>query len=129
MIAAGYKRKCLVAAIVFLALAFLSKLYSGPFWRIADAYFGDVFIVACLYFILSIIFTKIRPLLKFMAIALFATAVELFQATGIPASLELPRPFVFILGTSFDIYDFAFYAVGLMSAVGLDIYYLQGRSS
>ena len=58
-------------------------------------------------------------------IAVFAVAIEFFQATGVPAALQLPRPFVFILGTSYDVFDFLCYLFGLVIAFFLDILILQ----
>ena len=112
--------KYALLSLLFLASAFFTKFYSGPYWRFADAYLGDVFIVACLYFALSIVCESRGALFKFAAIAALAIVVELFQATGIPASLNLPKPFVFILGTSFDPKDFLFYFAGLCLAVVID---------
>ncbi len=116
----SYRFRALLMAAVLLALAFASKYYRGPYWRFSNAYLGDVFIVGTLYFILSIAVPQQSALLKALIIALVALAVELFQATGIPASWGLPEPFSFVLGTAFDGADFLFYAVGLLLALGLD---------
>ncbi len=121
MIFKMYKKASFLLSLVFLALAFLAKFYTGPCWRIADAYFGDIFIVACLYFALSFFQPSLKPLFKLSAIAALAVFVELFQATGVPASLNLPEPFVFILGTGFDPIDFFCYLVGLALAFLSDI--------
>jgi hypothetical protein len=128
MIAKLNRRKAAILSLAFLALAFLSKFYSGPFWRFADAYLGDVFIVACLYFGLSFVFPRKKPIIKFLVIAVFAVAIEFFQATGLPAALQLPKPFVFILGTSYDEFDFVCYLFGLAIAILLDVLILQSRS-
>ena len=118
--AARYRRFCLITSLVALALAFLSKYYVGPFERFADAYLGDVFIVICLYFWLAILLPRIRISRKFLVIAAVACAVEFFQMTGLPAQLNLGEPFVFVLGTSFDLRDFIFYGLGLAIAVFVD---------
>ena len=116
----SYRFRCLLIAFVLLALAFASKFYYGPYWRFSNAYLGDVFIVGTLYFFLSIGLPTLAPLKKALIIALVALCVELFQATGIPASWGLPEPFSFVLGTAFDWRDFIFYSIGLLLALGLD---------
>ncbi|MBN1479366.1 DUF2809 domain-containing protein [candidate division KSB1 bacterium] len=115
-----YRRVCFVTSSVALALAFLSKYYSGPHFRFADAYLGDLFIVICLYFILAGSYINLGIMQKFIVIMAIACFVELFQWTKLPAQLNLPEPFVFILGTSFDPLDFVFYGMGLTIAVLLD---------
>jgi len=106
--------------VTFLALAFWSKGYDGPHQRWVDAYVGDIFIVACLFYLLSLICPLWRTVIKFLIISGIAVAVESFQATGIPASWRLPEPFVFILGSSFDPLDFLFYGTGLLMVVIID---------
>ena len=115
-----YRVACLVISMVALLCACAAKFYQGPYWRIADAYFGDIFIVICLYFWLALLRPSVRIITKFLMIACLSTAVELLQATGLPASLNLSEPFVFILGTSFDPIDFVCYGVGLLCAVFID---------
>ena len=115
-----YKKRNGILTFFFLTLAFFSKWYSGPAWRFSDAYLGDVFIVASLYYCLSIFAPGLSRTIKFAAVAALALAVELFQATGIPGSLNLPKPFEFILGTSFDLKDFISYLAGLILAVAVD---------
>lgn len=110
----------LILAVIFLSVAIFSKIYQGPYQSQIDAYLGDVGVVGFLYFILSIFSPKQRPMWKALIIALVATAVEMFQLTGIPRTLELPVPFVFVLGTSFDPYDFGCYFVGILLALMID---------
>jgi len=54
-------------------------------------------------------------------IAAIAVAVELFQLTGLPRSLNLPEPYVFILGSAFDPFDFVYYFIGILMAVIMDM--------
>ena len=110
----------LLMAMVLLLLALASKVYRGPYWQFSNAYVGDIFIVGTLYFILSFAAPGFPPIKKAFTIGMIAVAVELFQATGIPASWGLPEPFSFVLGTSFDPRDFMFYGVGLIVAIILD---------
>lgn len=123
----NYRRSALILSFVFLALAFATKYYSGPYWQFSDAYLGDVFIVAVLYYWLGAIFLKWRPFAKAATIFCIALAVELFQASGIPASWNLPEPFVFVLGSQFDVKDFLFYAIGIALAVWVDYRFLKKR--
>ncbi len=124
-----YRRAAIITSFVALALAFASKYYAGPYRHFSDAYLGDVFIVICLYYWLASAFPPLPILAKFSAIAVLACAVEFVQLSGWPARLDLPEPFVFILGTSFDPKDFLFYAIGLCLAVLVDgrLYVLSGR--
>ena len=124
-----YRLYAAVASIITLGLALWSKYYSGPYHTFADAWLGDVFIVICLYFWLALAFPRFTILIKFLAIALLATGVELLQLSGWPASLNVPEPFVFILGTSFDPKDFLCYAIGLTLAAVLDMWFLKLSSS
>ena len=120
-----YRIYCLIVSLVALSLAFWSKFYDGPYWRFADAYLGDVFIVICLYFWLALFRPGLHILTKFALIAALAFGVELFQATGLPAALNLPEPFVFILGTSYNAFDFLCYGSGLLCAVFFDQLYMK----
>gem|GEM_PF-2117597 len=108
-------------SMLFLAGAFASKYYSGPHFHYIDAYFGDLFIVACLYFWTSIILPSTSLWIKGGMIAAIAVAVELFQLTGLPRSLNLPEPYVFILGSAFDPFDFVYYFIGILMAVIMDM--------
>ena len=109
------------AGMVLLLFAIFSKVYHGPYRVFVDAYLGDVGIVGFLYFILGTVFIKLTPVWKFIIISIVATVVELFQLTNIPLQMQLPKPFIFILGTSFDPNDFICYFIGLIIAVFIDI--------
>ncbi len=124
-----YRLAALVASLVALGLAFLSKYYSGPYQQFSVAYLGDVFIVICLFFWLALVVPRFSTLAKFIIIAAVACSVELLQLSGWPARLNLPEPFVFILGTSFDPKDFLFYAIGLSLAVAMDVRLVKLSSS
>lgn len=115
-----YRYQCAVTSFGLLTAAFLAKYYRGPGQVFADAYLGDFFIVGCLYFWLSAMVPRLPIWPKAAAIGLLALAVELFQATLIPASWNLPQPLSFLLGTAFDSKDFIFYFLGLTLAVLLD---------
>lgn len=116
-----YRSKCAAVSLLLLAAAFLDKFYRGPAQSFSEAYLGDFFIVGCLYFWLSVMLPRWPMMLKAAAIGFLALSVELFQATLIPASWNLPQPFNFLLGTAFDPKDFVFYFSGLAFAVLLDV--------
>ncbi|MBN1999515.1 DUF2809 domain-containing protein [candidate division KSB1 bacterium] len=115
-----YRCQAILFSSIFLAFAVAGKVYKGPGWHYADAWMGDIGIVGCLYFGLAVFIPKRRPVTKTAVIAAVATAVEVFQWTGIPRSWNLPRPFVFVLGSRFDPTDFLCYIVGLFAAWQVD---------
>jgi hypothetical protein len=110
----------LLLALFFVTIALLSKIYRGAAWRAVDAYAGDAAIVASLFHALSALRPAAPPPLRIGIIAAVALLVELFQATEIPVGWNLPRPWSFILGSRYDIYDFFAYALGLSIAWLLD---------
>jgi hypothetical protein len=75
-----------------------------------DKSFGDVAYAVMVAFILLFV----RPNTKAIAIGGIATAIcfalELFQATGVPA--RAPRVLQIVLGTTFAWHDMACYAIG-----------------
>jgi len=115
-----YRRLALTLGCGFLVFAVLTKLYRGPLHVYIDAWAGDIGIVACLYFILACFFPRLQPVIKGLVIACVAVSVELFQASGIPHSWNLPAPFVWVLGSRFDLMDFGFYFIGIMIALIID---------
>ncbi len=120
-----YVRCSAALALAFLLCALASKAYHGPYWRLAEAYVGDIFIVACLYFLLTLLRPQWSWMLKSFVIGGIAVAVEAFQASGIPEAWGLPKPFLYILGTKFDPTDFACYAFGLWCAYLCDRFLLK----
>jgi len=122
-----YRLFVLLLSCGFLLFAVLSKLYRGPFWTFSDAYIGDIGIVACLYFLLALIRPGLKPVYKLIVISIIAVFVELLQLTGFPKSLNLAAPFVWVLGSHFDIFDFFFYFIGLFIAFLIDKKLLYGQ--
>ena len=115
--------------LAFLLFAIASKLYHGPFEKFSAYYIGDVGIVASLYFMLSMVFPRMSRNMKWIAVFLFATAVEFYQYSGIPVSWNLTGPVVHVFGTSFDRNDFFAYIVGLVAAVGADWFFCHNRKN
>jgi hypothetical protein len=95
----------------------------------ARYYWGDIGIVAALYFALSAVWLRASITMRAGAIFTFAVAVEVFQGTGIPASWNLPSPWVHILGTSFDVTDFYAYAIGIGVAIICDALTIQRKKT
>ncbi|MBN2411258.1 DUF2809 domain-containing protein [candidate division KSB1 bacterium] len=124
----NYRFTALILTGGFLLFAILSKLYRGPLWAFSDAYIGDAGIVACLYFGLAAVCPGLKPGGKLIVIGAVALSVELFQGTGIPGSLNLPAPFVWVLGSKFDPVDFLFYFIGLLAAFFIDKRLFYGYS-
>lgn len=118
-----------LGCIVFLVFAISTKLYSGPGMLWARYYWGDIGIVAALYFALSAVWLRASITMRAGAIFTFAVAVEVFQGTGIPASWNLPSPWVHILGTSFDVTDFYAYAIGIGVAIICDALTIQRKKT
>ncbi|MBD3374445.1 DUF2809 domain-containing protein [candidate division KSB1 bacterium] len=116
----SYRVQALIFCALFMGFAILSKLYRGPGMQFSAWYLGDVGIVASLYFALSAARTSWNPFVKGLAVFLFATAVELYQLSGIPLSWNLEGPVVHIFGTSWDVRDFIAYAAGLLIALAVD---------
>lgn len=81
-------------------------------------WFGDVLVVVVLVAALVVVGVP-RASWRLGAVALLALGTEAFQATGL-----VPRDahwFVHLtLGSTFDVLDFAAYAVGLLAAAGLE---------
>jgi hypothetical protein len=116
----SYRVQALVFCALFMGFAIASKLYRGPGMQFSAWYLGDVGIVASLYFALSVVKPNWHPLVKWLAVFLFATAVELYQLSGIPVSWNLEGPVVHVFGTSWDVRDFIAYIAGLLIALAVD---------
>ncbi len=115
-----YRLYCIVLALFLLAVAFASKAYRGPCWHFANAYVGDVMVVGVFYFALSFFALSWSRINKALVVLAYAVLVELFQASGVPASWHLPAPFVYVFGSVFNFSDILAYIIGLILAVFLD---------
>lgn len=94
---------------ITIALGLASRRFPiGVF--VWDKSLGDALYAVMVYFVAALV----RPSLGPRALGLLAFgisfAIELFQATGIPA--RLPRVLQLVLGTSFGWHDVVCYAVG-----------------
>jgi hypothetical protein len=115
-----YRLHCSALALLLLGIAFASKAYRGPWWHYANAYVGDIMIVGVIYFTLTLFAVSWSMPKKALCVFIYAVLVELFQATGIPASWNLPAPFVYVFGSVFSYIDILAYIVGLFLAGFLD---------
>lgn len=115
-----YRCWSLVASLVLLGCAFATRFCAGPLAEIVRPYLPDLFIVGWLYFCLSVVLPRLGLWTKGGITIGFASAVELFQATGIPDSPAMPRPLVFWIGNTFNRIDFVCYALGVLLAMGID---------
>lgn len=89
---------------------------------IFDKYLGDALYAAMVYIILRLtgLFTRVA-----LWAAIVMLAIELFQLTGIPATMHRDaHPAVRIgarlLGSTFSVLDLAAYAVGILFTAGVD---------
>ena len=109
----------LLAAII--AAGLLSRtLHTGQ--PLLDKYLGDALYAAMVYVLIRL--TTLTPHVALWA-ALLMTAIELFQLTGIPATLyrngPLPvRLFTRLLGTEFSPLDLLAYAAGIAAIAVAD---------
>jgi len=82
---------------------------------------GDALYVAAVYAAIVLVLPRVRPLVVGVVAGGWSIAVELFQATGVPAELaERFRPLALVLGTGFDPRDLVVYVAAVVAAVALD---------
>ncbi len=78
---------------------------------------GDALYTVAVYAGLVVVFPRLRPLVVALVAGGWSVAVELFQATGVPADLaERFRPVALVLGTGFDARDLVVYACAAVVA-------------
>jgi len=110
------------AILIAIILAGLLSRAIHTGFLIFDKYLGDALYAAMVYAILRLTGRLTRVTL-WAAVAMFA--IELFQLTGIPASLlHSGHPAVRIcarlLGATFSVLDLMAYAVGILCLAGVD---------
>lgn len=121
-----------IAAAIVVALGVASRIFvTGNI--LIDKYLGDALYAVLLYLVLRIW----RPDQSRRDHANWAMSlvfvIELFQMTGIPASMRqsdslLARLASIVLGTQFSWLDIVAYAVGILAAYGIDFRYRQESS-
>ena len=121
-----YRRRILLSMLLCMAIGLFSRLVpiGFPLW---DKYLGDIVYALFFYLICSVLFNGNLALHKAGWTALYVTAIELLQLTGIPLQLTrsdypMIRLFAYlVLGSTFSWWDLLAYAVGIVIAVLLDI--------
>jgi hypothetical protein len=109
----------MLAAIILLGL--LSRATHTGF-RLIDKYLGDALYAAMVY-VLFRLSERISRVALWAAVTM--TAIEFFQATGIPANMlhsghAVVRISARLLGTEFSVFDLAAYGVGIGCLAVLD---------
>lgn len=99
----------LVCVALTIALGIASrKLHLG--FMLWDKSLGDVLYTVMVYFFVTLARPSLRPLHLGVIALSISVAIEVFQATGIPA--RSPRIVQIVLGTYFSWHDMACYVVG-----------------
>lgn len=113
----------LVVVTIALGLASRKLPVGVHLW---DKSLGDALYTVMIYFFAVLA----RPVTRPLALGAFAFAVsfaiELFQATGIPA--RMPRLLQIVLGTAFAWHDVACYAVGAIAVALVHTLALRWRA-
>lgn len=98
-------------------------VYRGPGWVFLRYYVGDVVAVAFLYFGLSAVWNGTAAV-RAGAVGAFALGIEFAQLLQLtPKDGSLLTEIVF--GSSFDAWDLAAYAIGLVGAVAIERWLLS----
>jgi hypothetical protein len=121
----SYRRRILLGMLLTIAIGLFSRLapIGFPLW---DKYLGDTVYALFFYLICSVLFNGSSALHKAGWTALYVTAIEVLQLTGIPLQLNrsdnpVIRLFAYlVLGSTFSWWDLLAYAVGIVIAVLLD---------
>ena len=120
-----YRRKVILAIGIIVFLGLLSRV--APLGvRLWDKYLGDALYAAAFYLGLSLLWPQGSVIRKVVLVSTYVAAVELFQLTPFPASLNrsdyLPvRLFAYlVLGSTFGWRDLVAYGVGIAAIAGID---------
>jgi hypothetical protein len=111
----------LLLSFCFLLLALGSKRLSGPFHQVANNYLGDLFIVGWLYFLVVLVFPRLKPAVTAAIVFTMSAFVEIAQAYGLPLMPGLPDWVLFWSGAKFDPMDMAAYAAGAVLAALINL--------
>ena len=117
-------RRVLLALLVTLAVGLASRLWPVG-WPLYDKSLGDVAYAAAAYLALAFVRPRWRPAVVAGVALAWCVAVEMFQATGIPARYAHFAPVRWLLGTTFAGHDLACYAVGVGLVLLLDVRWLR----
>jgi hypothetical protein len=124
-----YRREVLVVTGLVVLLGLLSRV--APVGVLVwDKYLGDALYAAAFYLALSFLWPQGAVFGKVVLVSAYVVAIELFQLTPFPASLNrsdyLPvRLFAYlVLGSTFGWRDLLAYGVGIGVIAGIDKKYL-----
>lgn len=109
------RRRHLIAAVITLGLGVAVVFYKGPGWHPIRTVGGDVLAGAMVYFLVSVAWAT-APWRRLALSAVICLTVELIQLAGFVGP-ESPAWAHLIFGSTFDPYDLAAYAVGLLIAL------------
>jgi len=121
----------LFAAIITIVIGIVSRVVQTEI-LIFDKYLGDALYAVLIYLIFRITFPW-HPIHIHAIIAIvLAIAIELFQITGVPASMRVSDNPVLklasiVLGTKFAILDIVAYAIGVLIAWLTDVWSIKNR--
>ena len=120
-----------ILKIALLVLIFITALYTkeyqGEYQKIINSHIGGVFYVLFGAILLSVVFSRLK-LWQATVFAFSLTSVlEIIQYFRFPFLLELTKSkfFLYLLGNSFNWYDFIYYAIG--GVVGFAVLMLLGH--
>ena len=89
-------------------------------------YAGDALYALLIFWLVLVVAPRTRGWVAAVVACGFSVAVELFQLTGVPATLGAHSTLArLVLGTTFNAPDLPFYAVG--AAAGWVLHHLAGR--
>jgi len=117
----------LLLSFCFLLLALASKSFTGSFHQFANHYLGDLFIVGWLYFLLLLVFPKLRPSLTAAVVFTMSVLVEIAQAHLVSILPGVPSWILFWTGTTFDPLDIFVYFAGVALAVITGLFLMKGE--
>src|SRR5215831_9922418 len=103
------------ALAVTVDLGLLSRLRPVG-WPLYDKSLGDVLYAVAAYLTLALLLFRRPPALVALLALALCLAVEMFQATGVPARYAHLTAVRWLLGTTFSWHEVACYFVGVAAA-------------
>lgn len=119
----------LIAAIAVIGLGILSRTVNTDI-LLFDKYLGDALYAILIYLILRVWQPENSRRTHANWAMIIVFAIELFQLTGIPLTMRqsgypLLEAISILMGTHYSWYDVVAYAVGILSAYGIDMRYKE----
>lgn len=121
----GRRTWLLLSSIAVIAVGLTTHFLGSG--RLADLT-GDALYAVMVYLVIAFVFPRTSVLVVGISALAICTAIEAFQATGLPAAWsEAFWPARLILGAGFDALDLVAYAAGVVTATMCDLA-LRSRS-